>query len=171
MKIQSGFSIFSSRNISVVLISACLLFLLAGISPVFAEDSISGSNSTPSVVTSLSASSVSPAGADVSSATKEKTQITAKVSPSNPNPGETVKVTGQLVDADGKPLAAKKVLLETSDRMGNRSDFEITGKEETDEKGYFEFLVGGGSTTTFILIHFTGDDSCEESYSDMITVI
>lgn len=171
MKIQSGLPHISSRNIGTLAILVCVLFLLVSVSPVFAENSTSGPNSTAGTVTSVSMNQESPASTDVSAAVKEKTHLITKVSPSNPNPGETVKVTGQLMDADGKPLTGKKVLLETSERMGNRSDFAISGKEETDEKGYYEFLVGGGSTTTFILIHFTGDDSYEESYSDMITVM
>ncbi|MDD1723869.1 MAG: hypothetical protein LUQ07_01925 [Methanospirillum sp.] len=107
----------------------------------------------------------------VPTVTKSETKITASVSPSNPNPGQTVKISGQLIGANGTPLGGKIVYLEISDRMGNQGDFAISGKGETDKNGYFQFLIGGGSTTNYIQIHFTGDDSNIESYSGMITVI
>lgn len=102
---------------------------------------------------------------------KSETRIIASASPSNPNPGQTVKISGQLIGATGMPLGGKTVYLETSDRMGNRGDFAISGKGETDKNGYFQFMIGGGSTTTYIQVHFTGDDLNEESYSDMFTII
>jgi len=107
----------------------------------------------------------------ISSITKSDTKITAKASPSNPSPGQTVVITGQLLGANGKPLNGKKVICEASDRIGNKSDFSILGISTTDENGFFRFGVGGGSTTTYIHIHFTGDDQYEESYSDLIVVL
>ncbi|PWR71801.1 hypothetical protein DLD82_13050 [Methanospirillum stamsii] len=106
-----------------------------------------------------------------SSVVKSDTKITAKASPSNPSPGQTVVVTGQLIGENGTPLSGKEILCEASDRLGNRSDYEILAASVTDENGFFKFGVGGGSTTTYIQVHFTGDGSYEESYSDLIVVL
>ncbi|KAF5088137.1 hypothetical protein KHC33_08775 [Methanospirillum sp. J.3.6.1-F.2.7.3] len=102
---------------------------------------------------------------------KSNTLITAKASPSNPSPGQTVSITGQLMGENGTPLEGKKVICESSDRVGTRSDFSILGISTTDKNGFFKFTVGGGSTTTYIQVHFAGDDSYEESFSNLIVVL
>jgi hypothetical protein len=107
----------------------------------------------------------------VPSVVKAKTVITAKASPSNPSPGQSVSITGQLMGENGTPLTGKKVICEASDRIGNMADYSILGISPTDDNGFFKFGVGGGSTTTFIQVHFAGDDSYLESYSNLITVL
>lgn len=107
----------------------------------------------------------------VPSVAKSKTMVTAKASPTNPSPGQTVSITGQLMGENGSPLEGKKIICESSDRIGNRSDYSILGISQTDKNGFFKFTVGGGSTTTYIQVHFAGDDLHEESISGLITVL
>lgn len=127
--------------------------------------------SVSDIVQGHKASGPAPETGVVSSVVKSDTSITAKASPSNPSPGQTVIITGQLLGENGKPLADKKVICEASDRIGNRSDYSILGVSTTDKNGFFKFGVGGGSTTTYIQVRFTGDDSYDESMSNLIVVL
>lgn len=102
---------------------------------------------------------------------KSKTKVTAKASPSNPFPGQAVSIGGQLMGENGAPLGGKKVICESSDRVGTRSDFSILGISTTDDKGFFKFTASGGSTTTFIQVRFPGDDEYDESVSELILIL
>jgi len=102
---------------------------------------------------------------------KSKPKIIIKVSPTTPTLGQSVSITGQLIGANGAPIADKKVICESSDRGGIASDFTVLGIDKTDKNGFYNFGVGGGSTTSFIRVKFAGDDEYEEAISDQVMVL
>jgi hypothetical protein len=102
---------------------------------------------------------------------KGDSKILIKVSPTNPSLGQSVSITGQLISANGTPIAGKKVILESSDRSGVMADFSTLGSDVTDKNGFYNFSVGGASTTSFIRVRFAGDNEYGESISDQIMVL
>ena len=105
------------------------------------------------------------------SVAKSKTKITAKVTPTNPSPGQSVSITGQLIGENGSPLGNKEIICESSDRVGSRDDYSILAITNTDEKGFYKFGVAGGTSTKYIQIHYRGDELNDESFTDMIVVM
>jgi hypothetical protein len=102
---------------------------------------------------------------------KGESKVLIKVSPTTPTLGQSVSIKGQLIGTNGAPLADKKVICESSDRGGIASDFTVLGITKTDKNGFYNFGVGGGSTTSFIRVRFAGDDEYEESISDQVMVL
>lgn len=104
--------------------------------------------------------------------TKTKTVLTAKAPIFNPGSmGHAADVSGQLMREDGTPLSGKKVILEASDRVGTRSDFNVLAITETDPNGFYKFTTTGGPTTVFIRVRFAGDNEFEDSVTDVMTLL
>jgi len=104
--------------------------------------------------------------------TKTKTLLTAKAPIFNPGSmGHATDVSGQLMAEDGTPLGGKKVILESSDRVGTRSDFNVLAITETDPNGFYKFTTTGGPTTVFVRVRFAGDNEFEDSVTDVMTLL
>ena len=150
-------------------------FRPAGAPPENLRVKFAGNENYESVISDViqghKSSATTKTGDIVPTVVKSTPKVTIKVNPTNPTTGQTVAITGQLLGPNGVPLAEKKVICEASDRAGVLSDFWVLGNAKTDKNGFYNFSIGGSSTTSNIRVRFPGDDEYNEAISNQIMVL